>query len=167
MNDHRPVSVECPPPGSLSAVSGLAALLTDYHLCTEAEKGAPVPDASGLPDRYRRETEDPDRAFADAAVLVARDGGAAVGCVVVTGPVDGAAEIKRLWTDPAARGRGVASALLGAALERAGHAGARTVRLSVWRWRTGAVALYERLGFTVVPSWDERADLVCMERPPA
>ncbi|MGC5413030.1 GNAT family N-acetyltransferase, partial [Streptomyces sp. DT225] len=70
-----------------------------------------------------------------------------------------------LWTDPAARGRGVASALLGAALEEARRAGARTVRLSVWRWRTGAVALYERLGFTAVPSWDDRTDLVCMERP--
>ncbi|MEV5602325.1 GNAT family N-acetyltransferase [Streptomyces sp. NPDC052299] len=165
MDDRRPVSVDSPPPGSLRAVPGLAGLLTDYHLCTEAEKGAPVPDPSRLPDRYRRETEDPDHAFADATVLVARDGGAAVGCVVVTGPVDGAVEVKRLWTDPAARGRGVATMLLGAALERAGDSGARAVRLSVWRWRTGAVALYERLGFTVVPSWDDRADLVCMERP--
>ncbi|NEC68921.1 GNAT family N-acetyltransferase [Streptomyces sp. SID9727] len=165
MNDRCPVSVDCPPPGSLHAVPGLAALLTAYHLSTEAEKGVPVADASGLPDRYRSETEAPDRAFADATVLVARDGGAAVGCVVVTDPADGTAEIKRLWTDPGARGRGVASALLGAALERTGRAGVRTVRLSVWQWRTGAVALYERLGFTAVPSWDDRADLVCMERP--
>ncbi|MEW2122749.1 GNAT family N-acetyltransferase [Streptomyces sp. NPDC127037] len=165
MNDLRPVSVLRPPAGSLHSVPGLSALLTDYHLCTEAEKGVPVPDAAGLPERYRLETREPDLAFADGTVLVARDGGMAVGCVVVTAPVDGGAEIKRLWTAPASRGRGVASALLGAALEHAGRAGARTVRLSVWRWRTGALALYGRLGFTVVPSWDERADLVCMERP--
>jgi hypothetical protein len=29
----------------------------------------------------------------------------------------------------------------------AAESGARTVRLSVWEWRTGAIALYERLGF--------------------
>jgi putative acetyltransferase len=38
------------------------------------------------------------------------------------------------------------------------------VRLSVWKWRAGAIALYERLGFTVTESWDERDQLVCMER---
>jgi ribosomal protein S18 acetylase RimI-like enzyme len=36
--------------------------------------------------------------------------------------------------------------------------------LSVWSWRVGAIGLYEKLGFAVVDSWDERADLVCMER---
>lgn len=41
--------------------------------------------------------------------------------------------------------------------------GVRAVRLSVWEWRRGAIALYERLGFTVTESWDERDRLVCME----
>lgn len=71
---------------------------------------------------------------------------------------------QRLWTDPGLRGRGVASALLGAALAQAAEHGVHTVRLSVWEWRTGAIALYERLGFTVTRSWDERERLVCMER---
>lgn len=38
------------------------------------------------------------------------------------------------------------------------------MRLSVWEWRSGAIALYERLGFTVTDLWDELARLVCMER---
>jgi len=38
------------------------------------------------------------------------------------------------------------------------------VRLSVWEWRAGAVALYERFGFVVTDSWDERDRLVCMAR---
>ena len=164
MNDRSGLVVVAPDVRTLSTVDGLSALLIDYHLQTEAEKGRPVADAAGLPERYRVEAEDPEGAFADAVVLVALDGETAVGCVAVTAPVDGRTEIKRLWTDPACRGRGVASALLDAALAQAARSGARTVRLSVWRWRTGAVSLYERFGFAVTASWDERAELVCMER---
>lgn len=144
--------------------AGLVALLTAYHLRTEEEKGVPVTDPAALPARYRAEIEDLRAAFADGVVLVARHGEAAVGCLVVTAPADGRAELKRLWTAPDLRGRGVASHLVGAALEHAADVGARTVALSVWEWRTGALALYERLGFAVVDPWDERDGLVCMER---
>lgn len=144
---------------------GLPALLTDYHLRTEAEKGAPVAGVDALPARYRAEILDPRSAFGDDVVLVARCGDRSAGCVVVTAPVAGRSEIKRLWTDPELRGQGIGSALLDAALARAGEDGVGTVALSVWAWRAGAVRLYERLGFAVVDSWDERADLVCMERP--
>ena len=97
-------------------------------------------------------------------MLLALSRDTTVGCLVVTASADGGSEIKRLWTDPAFRGRGVASGLLGAALAHAAESGASSVRLSVWKWRTGAIALYERLGFTVTESWDERERLVCMER---
>ncbi|MEU9339540.1 hypothetical protein AB0D49_41470 [Streptomyces sp. NPDC048290] len=46
----------------------------------------------------------------------------------------------------------------------AAESGVRAVRLSVQRWRTDAIALYERLGFTITEAWDERDQLVCMER---
>ncbi|MER5198386.1 GNAT family N-acetyltransferase [Streptomyces sp. NPDC002755] len=142
----------------------LAELLAAYHLRTEAEKGVGVADVDGLPERYRAEIADPWAAFADDVVLMALSGDTAVGCLVVTAPVDGRSEIKRLWTDPSFRGRGVASGLVGAALAHSAENGVKTVRLSVWRWRTSAVALYERFGFTVVESWETRAQLICMER---
>lgn len=164
MTDQREVSIVRRPGRTLSAEDGLGALLAAYHLRTETEKGKPVADADALPDRYRSEISDPRTAFADDVVLVAVSGDAAVGCLVVTAPVDGRSEIKRLWAEPAFRGRGVASALLGDALAQAAESGAGAVRLSVWSWRTGAIALYERLGFTVTESWDERDQLVCMER---
>jgi ribosomal protein S18 acetylase RimI-like enzyme len=148
-----------------SPVAGVSDLLAAYHRQTEAEKGAAVADVTDLPDRYRAEVLDPRTAFADAAVLVAVSADAAVGCLVLTAPVAGRSEIKRLWTDPLFRGRGIAHGLVSAALGMAAESGADTVRLSVWRWRTGALALYERLGFTVTESWDARADLVCLERP--
>lgn len=139
-------------------------MLAGYHLRTEAEKGEAVADVDGLPDRYRAEILDPGTTFADAVVLVALSGDTAVGCLVVTAPVSGRSEVKRLWTDPAFRGNGIASSLVSAALALSAENGVSTVRLSVWQWRTGAIALYERLGFTAAESWDERDQLVCMER---
>ncbi len=143
---------------------GLADLLAAYHLQTEAEKGVAVADATELPQPYRAEVADPKAAFASDAVLVAISGDDAVGCVVVAAPVQGSTEIKRLWVDPGMRGRGIASRLVRASLEHAGRSGVGTVRLSVWNWRAGAIAVYERTGFTVVDSWDDRDQLVCMER---
>ncbi|MET7571005.1 GNAT family N-acetyltransferase [Streptomyces sp. NPDC005492] len=147
-----------------SQLDALAGLLASYHLRTEDEKGEPVADVDALPDRYRTEVRDPRAAFADAAVLLALCGETVVGCLVVTAPADGRSEIKRLWTDPEFRGRGAASRLITAALVQAAQSGAGTVQLSVWAWRTAAIALYERLGFTVTESWDARDRLVCMER---
>ncbi len=165
MTDHREVAVvRWPGQSPRSEDSGLAALVAAYHLRTEAEKGEPVADVGGLPDRYRAEITDPRIAFAGDVVLVALLGNTAVGCLVLNSPASEPSEIKRLWTDPEFRGRGIASALLSAALAHAAENGVGTVRLSVWEWRTGAIALYERLGFTVTASWDERDQLVCMQR---
>ncbi|MEU4761730.1 GNAT family N-acetyltransferase [Actinosynnema sp. NPDC023794] len=140
----------------------LAPLLLAYHLRTEAEKGAAVSAVDELPPRYRAEALDPRTAFAADAVLVAEIAGNAVGCVVVSAAAEGSVELKRLWVDPACRGRGAAKALVGAALRHAADAGAGSVRLSVWQWREDAIALYERLGFTREDSWDDRPGLVCM-----
>lgn len=163
MTEHREaVVVAVQPERTPSAQDGLVALLAAYHLRTEAEKGRAVTGVDGLPGRYRAEVADPWSAFADDDVLVAFLDDATVGCLILTAPDGGTAEIKRLWTDPAFRGRGIASALLGAALARAAGNGVGTVRLSVWEWRTGAVALYERFGFRVTGPWDGREGLVCM-----
>ncbi|MFI7504694.1 GNAT family N-acetyltransferase [Streptomyces sp. NPDC049687] len=164
MSDQREIAIVRWPGQTPSAEDGLARLLADYHLRTEAEKGEAVADVDGLPDRYRIEVSDPRTAFIDDVVLLALSGDTSVGCLVVTAPTDGQSEIKRLWTDPAFRGQGIASGLLSAALAHATESGATDVRLSVWKWRTGAIALYERLGFTVSESWDERDLLVCMQR---
>ncbi|MFI1151054.1 GNAT family N-acetyltransferase [Streptomyces sp. NPDC020817] len=165
MTDQLDVAVVRWPDQSPSVEDGLAGLLTDYHLRTEAEKGRAVADVHGLPERYRAEILAPRTAFADDAVLLALTGDTVVGCLVVAAPADGRSEIKRLWTDPAFRGRGIASGLLSAALAHAAESDVSGVRLSVWKWRSGAVALYERLGFVITESWDERDQLVCMQRP--
>ncbi|MFD7546823.1 GNAT family N-acetyltransferase [Streptomyces sp. NPDC059578] len=164
MNDQREVAIVRWPGRTPSVEEGLAGLLAAYHLRTEAEKGHAVAAVDELPDRYRDEISAPRTAFGDDCVLLALSGDTAVGCVVVTAPAGGRSEIKRLWTAPEFRGRGIASDLLGAALAHAAETGVSAVRLSVWKWRTGAVALYERLGFALTESWDERDQLVCMQR---
>jgi len=125
-----------------------------------------------LPEAYRAEIDDPRRAFRRATVLLAHLPSAIDGCAVLTdagarhpgGPPR--LELKRLWVEPSARGRGTAGGLVRAAIESA-EATDAVVQLSVWSWREGAIRLYERLGFRNVPSWDPRPDLVCFERSPA
>ncbi|WP_291045431.1 GNAT family N-acetyltransferase [Herbiconiux sp.] len=148
------------PPWGGDSAAAFSALLTAYHLQTEHEKGQGVATAADLPRRYRAEIDDPASAFARDVVLLAGDGASAapVGCVVLSG----AAEVKRLWVDPTARGQGLATALVRAAVDAAVVRGFTAVRLSVWEWRTGALALYERLGFEVVEPWDTRPGLVCL-----
>lgn len=163
MTDQPAVVVTRWPASGASPRTGLTDLLAAYHLQTEAEKGVPVGDVAGLPERYRAEVLDPQAAFASDVVLVATIGDDAVGCVVVAAPADGGTEIKRLWVNPAVRGRGVASALVRACLDHAKQTAVGSVRLSVWEWRKDAISLYERIGFTRVDSWDARDRLVCME----
>jgi putative acetyltransferase len=164
MSDQCEVAIVRWPGRAPSVQDGLAGLLAAYHLQTQAEKGEAAADVDGLPDRYRIEIEDPQAVFVDDVVLLALIGDTAVGCLVVTASVDGRSEVKRLWTDPAFRGRGIASSLVNAALAHAAESGVSAVRLSVWKWRAGAIALYKGLGFRVTESWDDRDQLVCMER---
>ncbi|MFF8277891.1 GNAT family N-acetyltransferase [Streptomyces lateritius] len=144
----------------------ISPLLAAYHLSTEAEKGTPAGSPAALPPAYRAEVLTPETALADDTVLLAVDGAeTAAGMVVLSAPrAHGAPEIKRLWVDPAARGRGAAAALMDEALRRAEATGARSVRLSVWLWREHALALYRRLGFRPVHPWDDRPGLLCMEK---
>ncbi|MEV8589221.1 GNAT family N-acetyltransferase [Streptomyces sp. NPDC051180] len=146
----------------------LADLLGAYHLVNQEEKGTAVATVAELPAVYRAEAEDPAAAFAADTVLLATPDGAEepAGCVVLKAPRDGRSpEIKRLWVAPGARRKGLAKALMAEALRRAAGSGAPSVRLTVWSWREEPVALYRALGFTAVASWDDRPDLLCLERP--
>ncbi|MGW4704881.1 GNAT family N-acetyltransferase [Streptomyces sp. NPDC004285] len=145
----------------------LPALLGAYHLVNQAGKGAVVATVAELPAVYRAEAEDPAAAFAADTVLLATPPGAdaPAGCVVLKAPREGRApEIKRLWVEPGARRKGIARALMAEALRRAEASGVRSVRLTVWDGREEPLALYRSLGFETVDSWDDRPDLLCLER---
>lgn len=135
-----------------------AALLAQYLRSTEAEKlthGVPGASPDPLPARYQAEVDDPAVALGEATILVAVRGDTTVGIVVISGR-----EIKRLFVSDVDRGHGVGRRLLDAAVALIpGEA-----RLTVWRWRTAAIRLYEQAGFVQQASWEERDDLVCLSR---
>ncbi|MDQ3384723.1 MAG: GNAT family N-acetyltransferase [Actinomycetota bacterium] len=81
------------------------------------------------------------------AFLVAYLDGTAVGCGGVGRHDDGVAEIKRLWVDPAARGRGVARALVVQLEEEALRLGYEAVVLETGLRQPEAIRLYESLGY--------------------
>ena len=92
--------------------------------------------------------------------------GAAPACVTGPSPL----ELQRFYVDTAWHGRGLAQALMAAALEAADTAGARTVWLGVWERNPRAIAFYRKAGFAQVGAQgflvgsDLQRDLV-MARP--
>ncbi|HUH85897.1 MAG TPA: GNAT family N-acetyltransferase [Stellaceae bacterium] len=78
--------------------------------------------------------------------FIVRADGVAAGCGGIE-IGDGVAEVKRMFTRPALRRRGVARALLRHLEVEARDAGATTLRLETGVHQPGAIALYLRAGF--------------------
>lgn len=78
--------------------------------------------------------------------FLARLDGRAVGCGGVA-LYDGFAEVKRMFTDETARGRGVARAILARLETVASEAGRPLLRLETGVHQHDAIAFYERMGF--------------------
>lgn len=86
-------------------------------------------------------------------LLIAELDGRPVGVVGLL-PVDGeVAEVKRMFVQPGARGRGIARRLLTDLLAAAGELGYRRVRLETAVFMTEAQALYRSLGFRDVAAY--------------
>ena len=78
--------------------------------------------------------------------FIARLDGLAVGCGGVA-VLDDYAEVKRMYTRPVARGRGVAKALLRRIEDEARGAGMLVLRLETGTYQQEAIGLYEGMGF--------------------
>lgn len=77
---------------------------------------------------------------------IAEAGGRALGCVALA-RLDGYGEVKSLFVDPAARGRGAGAALMAALEARARGAGLPWLRLETGDTLDAAQRLYARCGF--------------------
>jgi ribosomal protein S18 acetylase RimI-like enzyme len=101
------------------------------------------------PERWQRELDGLPGAFArpSGRALVAYVGDEPAGIVALLEQEEGACEIKRLFVRPAVRRRGVSRALMATALAEAAEAGYSLMRLGTSPDSTGAIALYESLGF--------------------
>ena len=118
---------------------------------TESAKLYPAESNHHLPLDALRKSE--------VRFLVARDRD---GKAIATGAVvlrNGWAEVKRMWVEEHARGRGTARQILDALIAEARGAGVEVLRLETGIVSHAALALYERAGFRRrEPFADYRAD---------
>lgn len=104
--------------------------------------------ASLYPAESRHGLSLPALLSADVRFFVARDAaGGALGCGGYALLPEQAAEMKRLFVDPVARGRGVGGAIVRAIEGAAGGEGIRTLLLETGVKSFEALRLYKRLGF--------------------
>lgn len=101
--------------------------------------------------------------------LVARDDdGTPLGCGALRGlDAPGVVELKRMYTVPAARGRGVGRAVLEALEAEARRRGFTLARLETGDLLPEAHRLYARAGYTRIPCWGAYASSaisLCFER---
>ncbi len=129
-----------------------------------------APDAALLVERVQQEYErryggrdstpvsTTDFAPPDGAFLVAYLDGVPAGCggVRLVGP--GLAEVKRMYVEPQARGRGIARSLLTELEAAAGILGARRVRLETGNRQPEAIALYTSSGYTPIEKFGVYAE---------
>jgi DNA-binding MarR family transcriptional regulator/GNAT superfamily N-acetyltransferase len=87
--------------------------------------------------------------------VIARIGNQAVGCGALKRTSGTFGEIKRMWTSPAARGRGVATEILRALETIAAEIGIDTLRLETNRTLTEARELYRREGYREVAAFND------------
>jgi putative acetyltransferase len=100
-------------------------------------------------------------------VFVARVDGEAVGMAALVAGSDGSTELKRLFVEDRARGRGLAGDLLERVEVHARAAGVGVIRLETGTRSDAAIALYEKRGYTHIPPFGEyigSASSVCMEK---
>jgi GNAT superfamily N-acetyltransferase len=94
-----------------------------------------------------------------AVVLVARDDdGTPVGCGALRPLEPGAAELKRMYVVPAARGRGLARLLLAGLETEACEQGWTTLRLETGPRQPEAVALYTGAGYQPIGAFGHYRD---------
>jgi GNAT superfamily N-acetyltransferase len=134
----RPVSADAPE--ALSLLREYAAELTGQGIVLDEREGGAVSAAEMAP---------PHGAF----LLVERDG-AAVACGGVRRLAGAAAEVKRMYVAPSARGRGVARALLGRLEDEARALRCRVARLDTGAEMPAALALYRSAGYQEIADYN-------------
>lgn len=99
-------------------------------------------------------------------MIVAREDGQLLGCGGVA-HYDGFAELKRIFTTKAARGKGVGRIIVAALEDMARDAGFRVMRLETGEASPDALALYDRCGYArrgVFGEYEENGSSVFMEK---
>lgn len=114
-----------------------------------------------LAERYGFPDLKTDESTADtvSVFLVARDSdGNAVGCGGMLVLDDGAAEVKRMYVTPTARGTGVATSILRALVDHARWRELGSIVLSTGTGQPDAIRFYEREGYQPIDAYGVHAN---------
>ena len=137
-----PTYISCAEPSDPASIAQVRGLLERYlHWLGPLVCGSTLPaEIASLPHPY---------APPDGALFIARDdSGEALGCVGIRASQEHACEIKRLYVREDARRRGIARALVRAAMDQARAMGYREMRLTTLPDEMpGVQVLYRSLGF--------------------
>jgi len=99
--------------------------------------------------------------------IVACENGKAVGCGAIKEIAPDAMEIKRMYTLPELRGRGIAVQVLNELEKWAAELGYKKCRLETGKMQPEAIALYTKCGYMVIPNYGQYAGIensVCFEK---
>jgi GNAT superfamily N-acetyltransferase len=100
-------------------------------------------------------------------VIVAYDGGMAVGCGAFKYYDDGTMEVKRMYTSPAHRKKGIATALLKELEIWIKELGIYRAVLETGRNQPEAIAMYVKNGYKVIPNYGQYSGVessICFEK---
>jgi ribosomal protein S18 acetylase RimI-like enzyme len=132
--------IEIVPATDLPALADARALV-EAHITAHSSAHDPASTAAlvaALPAPYNPPA---------GGMWIARRDGAAVGCVALHALAATVGEIKRMYVEPAHRGRGVGRALVTHVIEEARRRKYDTLRLGTLETMRAAQGLYESLGF--------------------
>lgn len=100
-------------------------------------------------------------------VILIFEGDRVVGCGALKPVFSEKMEIKRMYTEPEFRGRGVASQVVGGLELWAKETGAKSCILETGRRQKEAVSLYRKLGYQEIPNYEPyegMANSICFEK---
>jgi GNAT superfamily N-acetyltransferase len=99
--------------------------------------------------------------------IVAYEDGRPVGCGAMKEYSPDAMEVKRMFTSPESRGKGVASSILSELERWAAELSYQKCILETGKRQPEAIALYKKSGYQVIPNYGQYADVedsVCFEK---
>lgn len=100
-------------------------------------------------------------------VIVAYDDGKAVACGAIKEFEPGAMEVKRMYTAPESRGKGIAGKILSELEAWAVELGYQKCVLETGKTQTAAIRLYEKSGYQHIPNYGQYVGVensVCFEK---
>jgi len=129
----------------------------------DAELGGLYPPEQRFGPNFKAEQIEGGR----GTFLIARHDGRAVGCGAIRLIDETTAEVKRMYSEPSLRGKGVGRAVLQSLEAAARDLGVRRLVLETGVHQHAALGLYRSAGFTQVDCWGEYASAptsVCYEK---